>query len=318
MKNSGLYTGYGDRGYTQTVKNKRISKSDELINLIGTIDEYSSALGIAKANCKDDKLKDDICRVQKKLISIMGELAGGNVSVTDECVRTVEEMTDEYMPEQFEGFVLPGENLISAHLDMARTIIRRAERIASKVLQTGRIRPVTYVYLNRLSDMTYAMARYAQKDKKTDVKPNSIGAVSQNVNLLNLELAKEIALAVETQAKSMNKNVVVAILDEGANLMLLHSMENAYIASCQIAQDKAYTAVSLKMPTHVALEESRGGTLDGLVPTDGNHLMLLGGGEPLIINGRVVGGIGVSGGTAEEDIAFAKFGAMYLERRLSL
>ena len=160
------------------------------------------------------------------------------------------------------------------------------------------------------------MARYAQIEKKSPSK--LIGAVSDEYNHLTLDLAKEIALAVEKKAESMGKKVVIAILDGGANLMLLHSMNDAYIASSQIAQDKAYTAVSLKMPTHIALEESRGGNLDGLTPTDSNHLMLLGGGMPLIINGKVVGGLGVSGGTAKEDTDFAEFGAMYLERRLNL
>lgn len=316
MENSALYTGYGDKGYTQTLKNKRIQKSDELINLIGTIDEFSSVLGIAKAQSGDEELKKDITAVQKKLISIMGELAGGEVNVFDVCVQTVEAMTDRYMPQGFTEFTLPGANLVSAQLDFARCVIRRAERVASKVLQTGRIRPVTYVYLNRLSDLIYAMARYAESDKKP--KSLNIGAKSDSIDSLSLDLAKEIALAVEKRAESMGKKVVIAILDSGANLMLLHSMADAYIASSQIAQDKAYTAVSLKMPTHIALAESRGGALDGLVPTSSNHLMLLGGGEPLIINNKVVGGLGVSGGTAEEDIAFAEFGAMYLERRLSL
>lgn len=317
MEKSALYTGYGDKGYTQTLKNKHIPKSDELINLIGTVDEYSAALGIARAQSADEALKKDICAVLKKLISIMGELAGGEVSVKSECIKTVEEMTDRYMPEGFKGFTLPGENIVSAQLDFARTVIRRAERIAAKLLQTGRVQQLTYQYLNRLSDLTYAMARYNDaKDKGTRaVVPNGS---SEQITELSLELAKEIALAVEKRAESLNKKVVIAIVDEGANMMLLHSMNDAYIASRQIAEDKAYTAVSLKMPTHIALKESRGGTLDGLVPTDSNRLMLLGGGYPLIINSKVVGGIGVSGGTAEEDIGFAEFGAMYLERRLSL
>ena len=315
MENSKLYTGFGDNGYTQTVKNRRIQKSDILIDLIGTVDEYSASLGIAKAQSADEKLKSDITKLQKKLISVMGELAGGEVSVTKECISAVEEMTDNYYPNEFNGFTVSGENIVSAQLDFARTVIRRAERIASKALQQGKIKPDTFVYLNRLSDLTYAMSRYATVPKKMN---NSISAYSSDITELSLELAKEIALAVEKKAESMDKRVVIAILDKGANLMLLHSMEDAYIASLKIAEDKAYTAVSLKMPTHIALEESRGGTLDGLVPTDGNHLMLLGGGVPLIINGKVVGGLGVSGGTADEDIGFAEYGAMYLERRLSL
>lgn len=316
MENSGLYTGYGDKGYTMTLKNKHVHKSDDLINLIGTVDEYSCALGIAKAQSADEDLKKDITALQKKLISIMGELAGGDVSVTKECVNVVEEMTDRYAPKSFDGFTLPGENIVSAQLDFARCVIRRAERIAAKLLQSGRVKPDMFTYINRLSDLTYAMARYAAIEKKP--QSFSIGAVSDKIDTLSLDLAKEISLAVEKRAEAMNKKVVVAVLDAGANLMLLHSMPDAYIASLQIAQDKAYTAVSLKMPTHIALKESRGGSLDGLVPTDNNHLMLLGGGVPLIINNKVVGGLGVSGGTAEEDIAFAEFGAMYLERRLSL
>lgn len=317
MKDSKLYTGYGDRGYTRTITNHRISKSDDLVGLLGTLDEFSANLGVAKAACTDDALYKDITAVQKKMVGVMGEIAGGEISVTEQCIRTVEEMTDRYMPQGIREFTLPGENMVSAQLEVSRTVVRRAERIAVKLGAMGRVRQQTLVYLNRLSDLVYAMAQYAAQSKK---KPNDrpVECTSASVHSLDLMLAKEIALAVERQAMEQGKRVVVAVLDAGANLMLLHSMDDAYIASVQIAQDKAYTAVSLKMPTHVALSESRGGALDGLCATDSNRLMLLGGGEPLVLNGRVVGGLGVSGGTAEEDIAFARFGAMYLERRLSL
>ena len=68
MSNSGLYTGFGDKGYTQTLKNKHIPKSDELINLLGTIDEFSAALGVAKAASYDKDLIKDIEAIQKKMI----------------------------------------------------------------------------------------------------------------------------------------------------------------------------------------------------------------------------------------------------------
>lgn len=314
MSNSGLYTGFGDKGYTQTLKNKHIPKSDDLINLLGTIDEFSAALGVAKAASYDKELIKDIEAIQKKMIEVMGEIAGGKISVTEECIKTVERMTDSYADEGFSGFTLSGDNPVSANLNLARTIIRRGERIAVKLNMGGRIRSLTLIYLNRLSDLVYAMAEHAKKDKRAV----EINAKSETVTELTLDLAKEISLAVERRAGSMGKKVVIAILDGGANLMLLHAMKDSYIASVQIAQDKAYTSVALKMPSHVALKESRGGTLDGLVPTDSNRLLLLGGGMPLVINGRVVGALGVSGGTAEEDIAFSEFGAMYLERRLEL
>ena len=133
---------------------------------------------------------------------------------------------------------------------------------------------------------------------------------------LTLSFAKEIAYAVEQAAESMGLNVVIAIDDEGANLTLLHSMDDAYIASLKIAQDKAYTAVALKMTTAQALEMSRGGALDGL--TNGNGIMLLGGGEPLKAGGKIFGGIGVSGGTKEQDIMLAHLGATYFEHRIKI
>lgn len=131
---------------------------------------------------------------------------------------------------------------------------------------------------------------------------------------LTLTFAKEIAYAVEKAAQTMSVNVVIAVRDAGANLILLHAMDESYIASVQIAQDKAYTSASLKMPTHEALKESRGGSLDGL--TNGNGIMLLGGGYPFEANGRIFGAIGVSGGTKEQDILLARLGSEYFKVRI--
>lgn len=305
-----LYTGVGDGGYTRTLNNKHISKSDSVIELLGTIDEFTSALGLAKAYSADKALNEDIELIQKKLISVMGEISGGERSVTEECAAYVESMCDKYFPEGLTEFSLPGKNIVSAQLDVARCIIRRAERVAVNVSRTGRLSRQMLVYINRLSDAVYAMARYAEKsaEKVPETKAGTD-------NGLTLALAKELAYAVEKRAEQLGKKIVVAITDSGANLILLQSMDDAYIASCRIAQDKAYTSVALKMPTHVALEESRGGKLDGLMVTDNNRVSLLGGGYPLIMGGKLVGGIGVSGGTCDEDTEFAHFGALYLERR---
>lgn len=131
---------------------------------------------------------------------------------------------------------------------------------------------------------------------------------------LTLTLAKEMAYAVEKAAEQLGISIVTAVRDEGANLVLLHAMDGSYIASAQVSQDKAYTAVALKMPTHEALKQSRGGALDGL--TNGNGIMLLGGGEPLEKDGRIFGGIGVSGGTKEQDILLSRLGAEYFRARI--
>lgn len=147
---------------------------------------------------------------------------------------------------------------------------------------------------------------------KTEEKPE-IKAIPE-YDKLTLSFAKEIAYAVEKAAEQIGINVVIAIRDEGANLLLLHAMDDSYIASIQVAQDKAYTAAALKMPTHEALKQSRGGALDGL--TNGNGIMLLGGGEPLRTDNKIFGAIGVSGGTKEQDILLSQLGEMYFRARI--
>ena len=145
------------------------------------------------------------------------------------------------------------------------------------------------------------------------VSPKEIKEDNKACMGVNLKIAKEIVFAVEEAAKIMNINVVVAVVNSGANLVALEAMDNSYIASIRIAQDKAYTAMALKMSTQTALEQSRGGALDGL--TNGNGILLLGGGEPLVKGGIIYGAVAVSGGTKDEDIALAKIGAKIFELR---
>ncbi len=124
---------------------------------------------------------------------------------------------------------------------------------------------------------------------------------------LNLRTAKMLAAGVEHAAERLGVNVVTAVVNSGARLICLEAMDNAYIVSVQAAQDKAYTAAALKMPTYRALEESRGGALDGL--TNGGGILLLAGGEPLYSDGELVGAVGVSGGTKDQDALLAKVAA---------
>ncbi len=141
--------------------------------------------------------------------------------------------------------------------------------------------------------------------------------VSENIismkPALSLQTAKEIIYCIRRGAEIMDVNAVIAVVDGGGKLIALEAMDDSYIASVRAAQEKAFTAVALKMPTHTALKESRGGLLDGY--TNGNGIMMLGGGWPVAFNGSIVGGIGVSGGTKDQDIALAKTGAVYFEKR---
>ncbi len=146
-----------------------------------------------------------------------------------------------------------------------------------------------------------------------NAKPDVSGLITKHS--ISLALAKEIIYCVERGAQMMGLNAVIAVVNGDGRLIAQEAMDNSYLASIKAAHDKAYTAVALKMPTHHALKESRGGAFDGL--TGGDGILLLGGGYPLVVNGEVVGGIGVSGGTKEEDIVLAKIGVRYLDAKSS-
>ena len=135
---------------------------------------------------------------------------------------------------------------------------------------------------------------------------------------MTLNLAERVADAVIAEAQRMGIKVVVAISDAAGNPKLVKVMEDAYIASYDIAVNKAYTVVALKMPT-VKLKPlaAPGGELYGIQFTNGGKIVIFGGGDPLINpKGKIIGGLGVSGGSEEQDIALSEFGRKYFETKI--
>lgn len=144
---------------------------------------------------------------------------------------------------------------------------------------------------------------------------NDIAKIVENVvkNLslsdITLDLAKELTDGVCKKASEIGVNAVVAVSNSGARPILVHCMDNSYIASYDIALNKAYTVVALKMPTSVLKDLAKpGGSLYGIENTNNGQLVIFGGGEPLEYNGRVIGGLGVSGGSEEQDTYLAEYG----------
>ena len=126
---------------------------------------------------------------------------------------------------------------------------------------------------------------------------------------ISLAIAKELAAAVEARAAEMGVKAVVCVSDAGGHPVLVHSMDGAYLASYDIAVGKAYTVVALKMSTEALSHLAQPGQpLYGIQFTNDGKIVIFGGGEPLERNGKVIGGLGVSGGTAEQDTALAAFG----------
>lgn len=121
--------------------------------------------------------------------------------------------------------------------------------------------------------------------------------------------ALKILEAVTNKAEELGVKINAAVVDEGANLKAFIRMDEAALLSSEIAQNKAYTAAAFGKPTHewYPMIKDEPALLAGIVHTD--KLVVFGGGIPLIYNGIIVGGIGVSGGSAEEDVQCAEAGA---------
>lgn len=139
-----------------------------------------------------------------------------------------------------------------------------------------------------------------------------VDTVLKNVNPsdMTLELAKSLAESVRQKAKAMGVNAVIAVSNKGANPVLVECMDESYIASYDIALGKAYTVVALKMSTGDLKRLAQpDGSLYGIQFTNGGKIVIFGGGEPLYNRrGELIGGLGVSGGTEEQDTALAEYG----------
>ena len=174
-------TGTGDAGYTGLLGSERVAKYDPRPDTFGTVDEATSALGLARATTQDPKVKEIIYRIQNELYLLMGELATTpenyekmGLRMTTDHVQWLEQV-EESLKQEVEipnKFIIPGDTLDGAALDLARTIIRRAERMAVKLLHDGVIQNGEVIrYLNRLSDLIFILARYIEVKSSLAQRP---------------------------------------------------------------------------------------------------------------------------------------------------
>ncbi len=133
---------------------------------------------------------------------------------------------------------------------------------------------------------------------------------------MTLDAALSLAEQVKRKAAEMGVKAVVAITNRGANPVLVQCMDDSYIASFDIALNKAYTSVALKMPTCALSDLAKpGASLYGIQFTNGGKIVIFGGGEPLYNReGTLIGAIGVSGGSESEDTALAAYGKEIFEK----
>ena len=166
----------GDRGFTSLLGGQRIPKSGPRPEAYGTLDEASSALGIARASATRPKTKKILMSIQKDLLVLGAELATAPEDskkyphqIKADHVNRLERVIEDLQKDMVMGneFILPGETMASAAIDLGRTIVRRAERMAVRLLQEKVITNGEVLrFLNRLADVLFTLARYEESQGK--------------------------------------------------------------------------------------------------------------------------------------------------------
>lgn len=175
-----IYTKTGDKGETALFGGARVPKDHVRIEAYGTVDELNSWMGLIRDNLTDQSAVDQIVDIQDRLFTIGSILATDpskdNLKVPPFAVKDVERL-EEYIDEMdqnlepMKSFVLPGGNQNVSHCHIARCVCRRAERRTIGLHHNEAVEPLTYKYLNRLSDYLFTLGRKIAKDTDADEIP---------------------------------------------------------------------------------------------------------------------------------------------------
>lgn len=311
-----IYTGTGDRGETSLLGGARVSKADLVIEAYGTVDELNSVLGLARAFAQNPQVIAELEDIQKKLFWVAGELAAGpggleklsqQISVGE--VRHLELLIDQLQVQYStpQDFVIPGGTPAIGTLDQARTVARRAERLVVRLSQGQVVRHELITYLNRVSDLLWVLARVEAREGLVKTIKGKVLEQLNGLPALTLGQAQSLLAAARRRAREIAVPMVVAIIDGGGNLVALERHDGALLVSIELAQGKAYTAAAMKMATHeVAKLAQPGEPLYGIEATNRGRVVVFGGGFPLVVGEQIVGGLGVSGGSVDEDLDVAR------------
>lgn len=175
MRLTRLYTRAGDDGTTRLADGRSVAKDSPRVHAYGEVDELNSALGSALAVGVVDRLREELETIQNRLLDLGGDLStprDAEVSfhvprIDADAVRRLEELIDELNEATgpLENFVLPGGAPGAAALHVARTVCRRAERTAVALARQEDLGDAVVPFLNRLSDLLFAMARYENHER---------------------------------------------------------------------------------------------------------------------------------------------------------
>lgn len=342
-----MYTSSSDRSMTSLKRDKNVSKADDRIQAIGELEDLITHIGLLKFHEEDQALKADLEQIQKTLMICIEGISDPyhkDYKIQEESVKILEEKTAalkaSYPMTAYEP--LPGGCEKSLRIDMTRSAARRAERwLASSDKKYGG-QPVRKQYLDQLGDYLYVLARYADhieakkpavpvaekqehRTAEINTKVPSMELTKeivvqevlkriQSMDRVTLEIAKKLIEKVERYAASVGKQAVIAVCGPDGNPIAVHVMDGAFLVSFDLAVKKAYTAVSVKMSTmELGKLVQPGETFAGLEQLEKDKMVFFGGGVPLFAGEKLVGGLGISGGTGEEDDDIAQYALRIFE-----
>lgn len=346
-----MFTGSGDRGMTSLKRDRNVSKADDRIQAIGEIEDLITHIGMIKLHADDLSLKADLEKIQRNLlicIEGINDPYHKDFKISEEEVKILSEKTENlkasYPMTAYEP--LPGGCEASLRIDMARSAARRAERWLTSSDKKYGGQPARKQYMNLLGSYLYALARYTDYvDSKKPAQPAApiVQPVSpapektvnkkvpvmeltkeivvqevlkriQTMDRVTLDIAKKLIEKIEGYATSVGKKAVVAVCGPDGNPVAVHVMDGAFLVSFDVAVKKAYTAVSVKMSTmELGKLVQPGQTFAGLEQIESDKLVFFGGGVPLFVGDNLVGGLGISGGTGEEDDDIAQYALSVFE-----
>lgn len=164
-----IYTKFGDTGHTSTGSGRKVSKSDLRIGAVGDVDELNAFLGLIVAFTEDAKLASSLKEMQRDLFVIGAMLSGArgtklNASRVNEFENEIDRLEGELPP--LKNFILPGGSKTASMFHLARTVCRRAERSVAALMEKERLDPQIIVYLNRLGDLLFMLARMENRRKR--------------------------------------------------------------------------------------------------------------------------------------------------------
>lgn len=174
-----IYTGGGDKGQTSLGDGSRVAKHDLRVAAYGTVDEANAVIGIVRAHLDDARIDAMLARIQNDLFDLGADLCtpegnerkSGALRVTETQWRRLETEIDEINEalDPLTSFVLPGGSKAAAQLHLGRTVVRRAERLVTRLQETEPVGDAVIIYLNRLSDHLFVLSRRCNDNGQSDV-----------------------------------------------------------------------------------------------------------------------------------------------------